>query len=203
MAHDLLLMLFGGGFTVGVLKFVEFLIQHVSDQRNRKEDKQDLTDKKLDNLRNDMVEHIAKSNATWKENYCDKNAEAINHLVNVTNELKKNVILLTRAQIQNVEEQKKLTEYNKNMGAAINGIIHDRIMHNVECFIERGGITIDEIATLKSMYYPYKKLGGNGDVETAYNNVTQGTIPIITKEEAIKRDTILQRKRIYGQEKTK
>ena len=203
MAHDLLLMLFGGGFTVGVLKFVEFLIQLRTTQRNRKEDRQDLTDKKLDNLRNDMVEHLAKSNAAWKENYCDKNAEAINHLVNVTNELKKNVILLTRAQIQNVEEQKKLTEYNKNMGAAINGIIHDRIMHNVECFIERGGITIDEIATLKSMYYPYKKLGGNGDVETAYNNVTQGTIPIITKEEAIKRDTILQRKRIYGQEKAK
>lgn len=185
MGHDILLVLFGGGFTVGVLKFIEFLIQLKTNQKNRKEDKQDNTDKKLEDLKQDII-----------TNYCEKNTEAITHLTNISKEMKNNIVLLTKAYVQN-------KEYDKHVGAAINGIIHDRIMHNVEGFIERGGITVDEISTLKSMYYPYKKLGGNGDVETAYEKIASGSIPVITKEEALKRDILLQRKRIYGQEKAK
>ena len=183
MGHDLILVLVGGGFGVAMLKFVEFLITLSTNQKNRKEDKLNATDKKISDLREDIV-----------TNYCEKNTEAIKHLTGVAIELKNNIVLLTKANAQS-------REYEKNVGAAINGIIHDRIMHNVEGFIERNGITVDEISTLKSMYYPYKKLGGNGDVETAYEKVASGTIPVITKEEALKRDVLLQRKRIYGQEK--
>lgn len=183
MGHDLVLVLFGGGFGVAIIKFAEFLIKLSTDQKNRKEDKHDDTDKKIKEMKDDIV-----------ANYCEKNTEAIKHLTGVAIELKNNVLLLTKANAQS-------REYEKNVGAAINGIIHDRIMHNVEGFIERNGITVDEISTLKSMYYPYKKLGGNGDVETAYEKIANGTVPVITKEEALKRDVLLQRKRIYGKEK--
>lgn len=194
--HDIILLLCGGGFSVGLLKFVEFLIKHITDQRNRKEDKEDLTDEKLQGLKEHMISQIDSVGTAWKNRYCDKHAESINELRVISKDLKENIRLLTKTTIE-------IKEYDKNVGGAITGIIHDRIIHSVESFIERGGITVDEISTLKSMYYPYKKLGGNGDVETAFEKATNGsTIPVITKEEALKRDILLQRKRIYGEEKT-
>lgn len=191
--RDLVLMLFGGGFTVGLLKFIEFLITHFSSQRNRKEDRADTTEKKIIDLKKIVFDRIDEMCEDIKTNYCEENAKAIEELKQISKDLKDNVVLLTEATIE-------IKEYEKNVGDALNGIIHDRIMHNVEGFIERGGITVDEISTLKSMYLPYKKLGGNGDVETAYEKVASGEIPVITKEEAWKRDILIQRDKIYGKE---
>lgn len=194
--HDVILVLIGGGFSVGVLKFIEFLITLITNQKNRKEDKIDYTNKKISELRQSIDKRLTTSELDWKNKYCDKHSEAIAELSKISKGLKENIELLTKTTIE-------IKEYDKNVGGAITGIIHDRIIHSVESFIERGGITVDEISTLKSMYYPYKKLGGNGDVETAFEKATNGsTIPVITKEEALKRDILLQRKRIYGEEKT-
>lgn len=194
MGRDILLLLFGGGFSVGLLTFIEFLIKHISDQRNRKEDKKDDTDKKISELKRAMQTQFDEAGKNWKANYCERNEETIRHLTSISTELKENIMLLTKTTLE-------IQEYEKNVGEALTGIIHDRILHNVEGFIERGGITVDEISTLKSMYYPYRKLGGNGDVETAYEKVANGEIPVITKEEALRRDILLQRKKIYGEEK--
>ena len=191
--RDVLLMIFGGGFSVAVLKFVEFLITHFSNQRNRKEDRKDATDKKLADFKKIVFDRIEEMGDDIKTNYCEKNAKAIEELKQISKNLSDNIVLLTEATIE-------IKDYEKNVGDALNGIIHDRIIHNVEGFIERGGITVDEISTLKSMYYPYKKLGGNGDVETAYEKVANGEIPVITKEEAWRRDVMIQRNKIYGKE---
>ena len=42
------------------------------------------------------------------------------------------------------------------------GIAHDRIVTLGEMYIQRGWITKDEYETLKELYEPYIKLGGNG-----------------------------------------
>ena len=179
--NDLLLVLAGGGIAAAVLKFIEFLISHI---RHNKE-YEDNVDNKIEDTKRYLKQHLVDVNAEWKEMYCDKNAQAIQDLVGISKELKDNVILLTGA----IAEMK---EYNQTVGAAVNGIIHDRLIHNVDNYISRKGITIEELSTLKSMYYPYKKLGGNGDVETAFEQATK--LPVITKEEATKLDEELNKK---------
>lgn len=110
---------------------------------------------------------------------------------------------VTKADIKDITKELKdtmveMNAYSKNIGLAVNGIIHDRIIKNVDEYIDRNGITIEEISTLKSMYYPYKNLGGNGDVETAFEQACK--LPVITKEEAIDRDIERKRKKLYGKE---
>lgn len=192
LIKDIILVILGGGG----FKFVEYLIEHRTQVRNRKEDREDTTDKKLSDLKQFAIDHLDESNALWKEKYCNRNANAISELTYVSKELKDNVILLTNTMAE-------MKEYNQNVGGAVTGIIHDRIIHNVDDYFDRGGITIKEISTLKSMYYPYKKLGGNGDVETAFERATNGTIlPVITDEEAIRRDILIKRKKVYGDDGT-
>lgn len=187
--RDILLVLLGGGFTAALLKFIEFLITHHTHKKEHKED----VDNKVDRLRTELKNHLTEVNADWKTKYCDRNAEGIAELAAVSKDLKDNIMLLTGT----ITEMK---EYNKTVGSAVNGIIHDRIIHNVDEFIDRKGITVEEIATLKSMYYPYKNLGGNGDVETAFEQALK--LPVITKQEATDRDVILKRKRIYENEES-
>jgi len=199
--HDFLLVLAGGGIVAALLKFIEYLIEHKTHIKERAEDrkekKNEQSKKEIEDLRNEFKEGLDKREATGRERFdinskaIDENTKQINELLSISNQLKDNsnqlkdnVILLTR----NISE---IQEYNINVGKAINGIIHDRIVHNVDAFVERNGITSEEISTLKSMYYPYKKLGGNGDVETAFEIAVK--LPPITKEEAVKRDLVIKR----------
>ena len=43
------------------------------------------------------------------------------------------------------------------------------------------------------MYYPYKKLGGNGDVETAFEQAIK--LPILTKQEATQKDDAIKKEK--------
>ena len=203
--RDFLLVLAGGGAVAALLKFIEYLIEHKTHIKERAEDrkekkkeqgKKELEDLRED-LRNEFKEGLKQREETGKERFdinskaIDENTRQINELLSISNQLKDNsnqlkdnVILLT----QNISQ---IQDYNINVGKAINGIIHDRIVHNVDAFVERNGITSEEISTLKSMYYPYKKLGGNGDVETAFEIAIK--LPPITKEEAVKRDLAIKR----------
>lgn len=182
MFRDIVLILAGGGALAAMLKFIEFLIDHHTKRRDRKEDKKDA----LGNLRTELKDHLTNVNLDWKRDYCDKHFEAIGELKEVSGQLKDNVILLT----QTVTSMK---EYNVHVGSAVQGIIHDRIIHNVDCYIARGAITREELSTLKSMYEPYKALGGNGSVKDAWDIASD--LPVITKEEAAKLDLELERKK--------
>lgn len=88
--------------------------------------------------------------------------------------------------LKNTESDKERDKYMHTMGEALMGIIHDRILSNADGYIEREGITREELSTIGSLYRPYKELGGNGDVETAYNLILQ--LDLITKQEAAHRD---------------
>lgn len=190
MVKDLLLVLFGGGFCVGLLKFIEFLIKRRDEKQLHQEERADKKDDTYAALRKEFKEGLDEREATGKWRF-EENSAKIDKLFDVSNDLKDNVLLLTT----NISQ---MQEYNVNVGDAMKGIIHDRIVHNVDGFIERNGITNEEISTLKSMYYPYKKLGGNGDVETAFETATK--LPPITKEEAIKRDAEIKRSKLNGKE---
>ena len=177
MLHDIILVLCSGATIAAVLKFIEFLISHKTHKEEHKED----IDNKLDDVRTEFKDHLTNVNAQWKLDYCDRNAQGIQDLTRVSAELKDNVVLLTSTIAA-------MKQYDETLGSAVNGIIHDRIIHNVNEYINRKAITIEEISTLKSMYYPYKKLGGNGDVETAFEQAIK--LPVVTKEEAIELDKI-------------
>lgn len=163
----------------GVVELIKFFVSRKDKKQERQEDRAD----DIGNLRTELKKHLDDTNADWKTTYCDKNAKAIadvaKELSDLGTKLTDNVLLLTNTVTE-------IKENNSNIGDAINGIIHDRIIHNVDGFIDRGGITQDELATLTSMYEPYRKLGGNGNVQTAYEIAAK--LPIISKEQAIKRD---------------
>lgn len=160
---------------LGLVELIKFFVSRKDKKQERIEDRDDSIDK----LRTELKQHLIDVNANWKATYCDKNAQAIADVAQAVTEIK-STALLTREDIAQMKEQ------NLNVGYAVNGIIHDRIIHNVDVYIERGGITQEELATLKSMYDPYRKLGGNGAVETAYDIASK--LPVITKNEAIARD---------------
>lgn len=182
MLRDILLVVLGGGSVAALFKFIEFLIQHISQKKERKEDKKD----ELGNVRRELKQHLVDVNQEWKEKYCDRNAEAIDELAVVSNQLRDNVLLLTKTVTS-------MKEYNSHVGDAVQGMIHDRIIHNVDCYIARQAITKEELSTLRSLYEPYVKLGGNGDVKTAYDVAED--LPVVTKEEAFKRDLEIERRK--------
>jgi hypothetical protein len=183
MSHDLLLVLAGGGFAAALLKFIEFLLA-------RKFQKQDQLETYA--TREELQQGLDEREATGAERFnihkqeIKEHTTAIHDLAKVSKELKDNVLLLTNT----ISE---MQQYNKTVGSAVNGIIHDRIIHNVDTYIERDGITVEEISTLKSLYYPYKNLGGNGDVETAFEQANK--LPVLTKDEASNRDIALKKKK--------
>lgn len=165
---------------LGIVELIKFFVGRKDKKQERKEDREN----DVDSLRKELKQHLIDVNAGWKETYCDKNSKAVAELSEVTVQLKDNILLLT-------ENISQMQEYNTNVGDAVKGIIHDRLLHNVDCYIERGGITHEELATLKSMYDPYKSLGGNGDIETAYNIALK--LPVITKNDALERDNRLKK----------
>ena len=171
---------------LGIVELIKFFVGRKDKKQERKEDREN----DVDSLRKELKQHLIDVNAGWKETYCDKNSKAVAELSEVTVQLKDNIVLLT-------ENISQMQEYNTNVGDAVKGIIHDRLLHNVDGCIERSGITHEELATLKSMYDPYKKLGGNGDVETAYNVAMK--LPVITKNEAIERDNLLRKAAVNAQ----
>ncbi len=182
MFRDIMLVLAGGGALAAMLKFIEFLIEHIAKRKDRKEDKKDA----IGGLRQELKQHLVEVNQGWKEDYCDRHTKSIEELTDVSNQLKDNVIILT-------ETVKSMKDYNIHVGNAVQGIIHDRMIHNVDCYIARGSITREELTTLTSMYDPYKALGGNGSVKDAYEIAND--LPIVTKEEAARLDLELERKK--------
>ena len=72
------------------------------------------------------------------------------------------------------------------------GIGRDRMLFVSKQILKRRAITIREKSTLKSIYEPYEKLGGNSDGQTTYE--TCMNLPIVSEEEAERMDKELNKK---------
>lgn len=168
---------------LGIVELVKFFVDRADHKEERREDKAE--NSMANTLRKEFNAGLDQREATGKERFdinskqIQENSAKIDEVIDISGQLKDNIVLLTSTISQ-------LQEYNTNVGDAVKGIIHDRIIHNVDGFIERGGIAREELTTLESMYVPYKKLGGNGDVETAYTIAKK--LPIWTKQDALKAD---------------
>lgn len=67
------------------------------------------------------------------------------------------------------------------------GLGHAEIFRTAEKYIERDGVTTDELEDLeKYLYKPYKEMGGNGTAETIVHKCH--SLQIITADEAARRD---------------
>lgn len=68
------------------------------------------------------------------------------------------------------------------------GLGHAEIFRTAEKYIQRNGITTDELEDLIKYYYkPYAELGGNGTAQTIVEKCKQ--LPIISASEAERLDT--------------
>lgn len=56
----------------------------------------------------------------------------------------------------------------------------DRVRHLGRTYIDAGHITLEDKENLQDMYKAYKALGGNGHLETVYNEVCH--LPVVIRE---------------------
>ena len=196
MSHDIFLVLAGGGIVAALLKFIEFLIGHISHKKERAEERED------NDIREEMKDHLTKVNNQWKIDYCDVNAKAIKELSEevrtglaereekgleryeehkeAINELREAMINLTN----NTNEINKLGTY---MGKSLMALTHDKLIFLGKQYQKRGAITLAEKNNLKLLYAPYHDgLGGNSDGEGYYTFCMN--LPVITDEEAMEMD---------------
>ncbi len=196
MVKELVLIMAGGGTVAALLKFFEFLIQHINHKKERAEDKEE------NDIRKELKDHLTNVNAKWKEDYCDVNARAIADLAKEVREgledreakgaeryqeHKESIEELRQAMIklaENTEETKKLGDY---MGQSLMGLTHDKLIYLGKCYQRRGAITLAEKNNLKLLYTPYHDgLGGNSDGEGYYTYCMN--LPVVTDEEAMEMD---------------
>lgn len=183
---------------------------------NRKDKKvEDAKKDHEEELKKEMKDHLTNVNSKWKEDYCDKNSKAIEGLIvglqereetgrkryeehnlaiekmNVEHqkdfmELKRAIEKLTENDTKITANIERMAEKQENIADSLVGQAHDRIIFITDNISERGYITNKEKATIKSMYEPYKKLGGNGEVEEAVTYVRN--LKVISNDEAREMD---------------
>lgn len=147
--------------------------------------KEEAKKNELDELRKEFKEGLDERERVGKNRYEEHHISiekmSLQHqkdfqaLIDAIDQLKANDTNITQS-IQDIKETQK------NIGDAVMGLAHDKLIFCADKISERGYITLREKATLKSMYVPYKKLGGNGDVATAYDYVT--TLAVIDDAKA-------------------
>lgn len=105
-------------------------------------------------------------------------------------ELKRAIQKLTENDTNITESLTNMANKQEYMAESLVGQAHDRIIFLTDRISIRGAITNKEKATITSMYNPYSKLGGNGEVKEAVDYVR--TLPTITDDEARDRDMKIQ-----------
>ena len=172
--------------SLGLFKFAEFLITRKDKKQERIEDKEE----KLKKLEEKMQATVEQRSSEVKKQFefqaSEIRAQSAKEQAHYSE--------IKEVLVKNAEDDKERDMYMRTMGEALMGIIHDRVIRSADIYIERDGVTREELSTLTSMYRPYKALGGNGDVETAFNLV--GDLDLITKEEACKRDAHTYKRKI-------
>lgn len=63
---------------------------------------------------------------------------------------------------------------------ALLGLLHDKLQYLCSRSLSEGEISINEFANIKQLYVPYRRLGGNGDIETMYSQVEK--LPMTMKK---------------------
>lgn len=170
---QILITILGSG---AFISFVQFLIQRHDNKSS-----------KIDELCEKIEEEIELQDKTSKERYSllqqeiEKGLEARENLGKERYlEHKEAIQKLNEAIFQLTKNDTSQNEYMKNIGNSLIGLSHDKIMRLSDKYLERGGITLKEKTTLKSIYDPYRVLGGNGDCQVAYEQVDH--LPIISEE---------------------
>lgn len=105
-------------------------------------------------------------------------------------ELKQAVQQLTDNDSKITNNMDQLKETQAAIAESLVGMAHDRIIQRTDKISERGSITNKEKATLKSMYDPYHRLGGNGEVREAFEYVL--TLPVVSEDQAREKDRELR-----------
>jgi len=167
-------ILFSGAF----FGFIQFLI-------TRKDNKDD----SLKKLKEEFDRGLDEREKTGKNRY-DEHKNAI-HAIKLQHQ--EDFQKLNEAIKQLTENDTKiaaLIEDSQNttsvIASGVVGMIHNTIIHSTQPIVDRGCVTYGELNTLDSLYIPYAKLGGNGDCQRRYNDITK--LPKVSEEEAIKRD---------------
>jgi hypothetical protein len=108
-------------------------------------------------------------------------------------EHKETIKELKNAVLKLVDNDTKMNTYIESIGQSLIGLSHDKLIYLTDKYTERGAITLKEKATIKSIYEPYRKLGGNGDCRVAVDYIE--TLPIISDEKAKEIDLDIKSKK--------
>lgn len=117
-------------------------------------------------------------------------------------ELKNAIQQLTENDTKITESIRVIGETQSIMAESLVGMAHDRIIQFTNIICDRECITNKEKSTLKSMYEPYHRLGGNGEVKEAYDYVL--SLPTVSEDIARKKDRDInynQLKQVLKEEK--
>jgi hypothetical protein len=95
-------------------------------------------------------------------------------------------------------ELRKRDEVDEAFRELMIGYSRDRIQFVSKQILKRKAITILEKSTLKSIYVPYEKLGGNSYGKTTYESCM--AFPVVSEEEAEKMDKEIRQREFQEME---
>lgn len=187
-------IVFSGAF----LAFLQFLITFFITRKDNKEKeaKEEIKeaeraskDERFDLLEKEFHEGLDQREQTGKARY-DEHKEAINNMAKQHQEqFEKLLDAIKDLKISDEKVSKILEEIvsgQQMLSSGVLGLTHFELMYITNIIIERKYITLTEKATIDSLYEPYTKLGGNGQVRKNYEYVMN--FPIVSDEEAKKMD---------------
>ena len=154
--------------------FMQFLITRHDNKKSKVNELCEKLDKglelqtdKYETLKEEITKGLDDRENTGKQRYLEH---------------KEQIQKLNEAIFQLTKNDTEQSQYMKTIGESLIGLSHDKIITLTDKFLERGAITLKEKATVKSIYDPYQKLGGNGDCHVAYNYICD--LPIVSEEKA-------------------
>jgi hypothetical protein len=186
-ALQIILTVLGSG---AVFSFIQFLIQRKDNKEDNKiNDKFKNLEEKIDKGLEEREKTGAKRFETHEKNITelmDLHQKDLQKLLRTFDELKDN-----DARVEKTINQ--IAKNQENVIDALNGLAHDKIVYMTDKISERGFITLKEIATLDSIYIPYKAMGGNSHAKAGYEHVME--LEVVSDEKAKKMDDAIKIKR--------
>lgn len=181
--------------SLGIIELIKFFVTRKDKKEERQEDRADKKNEELEELRKEFTDGLADREKRSTGRYLE-HKEAI---LNMNLEHKKDFRELLKAIEQLTKNDTKTTEMIETNQETIGvladgmvGMIHNTILFTSKGIIERGVVTFEELATLESLYVPYSKLGGNGDVRKRYEKINE--LKTVSKEEADRLDAEIKKK---------
>ena len=161
-----------------IFSFIQFLIQRKDNKSDKLKEIHEDIKKRIETQSNIFKERDAALQKEIQEGLNEREATGRKRFECHQEAIQK----LNEAIIQLTKNDTEQTEYMKTIGESLIGLSHDKIISLSDKIMERGCITLKEKATLKSIYDPYRKLGGNSDCVVAFNCIEE--LPIVSEENA-------------------